>query len=49
MPLFEGADPINWVAAVDHYFEVHQIQEERKIELASLCMQGKAVHWLKIF
>ena len=47
LPVFEGLDPVSWIARAEKFFEVHRVQEEEKIQLAFISMEGEAVHWFR--
>ncbi|KAF2313837.1 hypothetical protein GH714_018224 [Hevea brasiliensis] len=47
MPSFDGADPVGWVARTEQYFEIHGIQNELKVSLALVSMEGAPLHWLR--
>jgi len=47
LPVFDGTDPLSWIARAEIFFEVHQVKEEEKIRLAFISMEGEAVHWYR--
>ncbi|XP_021635852.2 uncharacterized protein LOC110632058 isoform X1 [Hevea brasiliensis] len=47
MPSFDGADPVGWVARTEQYFEIHGIQNELKVSLALVSMEGALLQWLQ--
>ncbi|KAF2317260.1 hypothetical protein GH714_019210 [Hevea brasiliensis] len=47
MPSFDGSDPIGWLARTHQYFEIHGVQNELKVSLALVSMEGALLHWLR--
>lgn len=45
LPVFEGVDPVSWIARAEKIFEVHHVPEGEKMQLAFLSMKGEATHW----
>ncbi|KAF2300154.1 hypothetical protein GH714_009962 [Hevea brasiliensis] len=38
---------VGWVARTEQYFEIHGIQNELKVSLALVSMEGAPLHWLR--
>lgn len=47
MPLFIGADPKGWVFRADRYFTVNEVEEEERVVVALVCMEGRALGWFQ--
>lgn len=45
LPTFERDDPLGWIARAEQLFTIQQVEEEQKIRLTLICMEGGAVHW----
>ncbi|KAF2295632.1 hypothetical protein GH714_033407 [Hevea brasiliensis] len=46
LPNFDGVDPIAWLVRAEQYFAINNTREEMKVQLALVCMEGLALHWL---
>ncbi|KAF2289912.1 hypothetical protein GH714_039140 [Hevea brasiliensis] len=47
LPNFDGVDPVAWLARAEQYFAINNTREEMKVQLALVCMEGPALHWLR--
>lgn len=47
--MFNGDDPTGWIARAVVYFRVQGTQEELKVSLAQLCMDGPTIYFFKGF
>ncbi|XP_024027268.1 uncharacterized protein LOC112093319 [Morus notabilis] len=47
MPLFQGDDPQGWVFRADRYFAVNDVEDEEKVMVASVCLEGQALGWFQ--
>lgn len=45
--MFNGEDPDGWVAKVEHYFSIYNVGEVKKVAMAVLGLEGRAVVWWK--
>lgn len=49
LPGFSGFDPLGWISRAETYFEVHNTDNNMKIKLSRLCMEGCTIHWFNIW
>ena len=49
LPMFNGDNPTGWIARAEVYFRVQGTQEELKVSLAQLCMDGPTIYFFKGF
>lgn len=47
LPMFNGDDPVGWIARAEVYFNVQNTTPEIKVNLAQLCMDGPTIHFFK--
>lgn len=47
MPVFDGIDPVGWVARAEQFFELHRIPPTDQVAQAFVGMQGHPLHWLR--
>lgn len=47
LPVFNGSDPMGWLARVEQYFEFQQIKESQKVSMALIGMKGSALRWIR--
>lgn len=45
LPLFNGEDPVGWIARAEVYFHVMGTSPKVKVNLAYLCMEGATIHY----
>ncbi|KAL4309278.1 hypothetical protein GQ457_01G012100 [Hibiscus cannabinus] len=45
LPMFEGSNPRGWIKKCQKYFALLEIQEEHKMDLASMHLEGRAETW----
>lgn len=43
--MFEGDDPRLWITKCKRYFVIYEVDENKKVELESLILVGKAEIW----
>lgn len=46
---FSGIDPVGWISIAETYIEVHSIDDDMKIKLTRLCMEGNTIHWFNMW
>ena len=44
IPTFNGSDAIGWIARAENFFEMNQTEENQKITLAMISMEGYTFH-----
>ncbi|XP_014521642.1 uncharacterized protein LOC106778213 [Vigna radiata var. radiata] len=49
LPMFEGGEPWNWMSRVEKFFEVQKVEEEEKMQLAFISMEGYAGSWFRFW
>lgn len=49
LPRFDGIDPKGWMIKADQYFEFINMEESRKVKLAGLHFEGRAVVWFRFY
>ncbi|WVZ04239.1 hypothetical protein V8G54_025045 [Vigna mungo] len=47
LPVFEGFDPMGWIAMVETIFETQGVIEEEKVRRAYSSMEGSAGYWVQ--
>ena len=45
IPIFYGGDAFGWTNKVENYFEIKGVEEEDRIQVAMVVMEGKALTW----
>ncbi|XP_057766739.1 uncharacterized protein LOC130987132 [Salvia miltiorrhiza] len=45
IPMFDGTDPIAWLAQSEQYFLVHRTPPSDRVQLALIAMSGRAMFW----
>ncbi|KAL6579078.1 hypothetical protein OROMI_009294 [Orobanche minor] len=45
LPLFDGSDPMAWLAQAEQYFLVHNTAASERVSLALIAMSGRAMFW----
>ncbi|CAH9109958.1 unnamed protein product [Cuscuta epithymum] len=45
LPLFNGNDAYGWTIKVERFFKLNQIDDEEKVDLVTLAMEGRALNW----
>ena len=45
IPIFDIGDVFGWTNKVEHYFEIKGVEEEDRIQVAMVVMEGKALTW----
>ena len=43
MPVFNGEDPDGWIYRAEHYFQMHLLNEQEKLKIAIVSMEGKGL------
>ncbi|KOM40257.1 hypothetical protein LR48_Vigan04g045500 [Vigna angularis] len=49
LPVFEGGEPWNWISRAEKFFEVQKVEEEEKLQLAFISMEGYAESWFRFW
>ncbi|KAL0545922.1 hypothetical protein IC582_015819 [Cucumis melo] len=47
MPVFNGEDPDGWIYRAEHYFQMHLLNEQEKLKIAIVSMEGKGLCWFR--
>ena len=47
MPVFNGEDPDGWIYQAKHYFQMHLLNEQEKLKIAIVSMEGKGLCWFR--
>ncbi|KAF2324770.1 hypothetical protein GH714_016726 [Hevea brasiliensis] len=47
LPNFDRVDPVGWLARAEQYFLINKTTDEMKVQLALICMEGPALHWMR--
>lgn len=47
LPLFGGAEALDWISKVECHFQVNRLTELEKLTTVGVCMEGDALHWLQ--
>ncbi|KAH0706202.1 hypothetical protein KY285_010700 [Solanum tuberosum] len=42
---FRGKNPEAWIVQAEHYFDFYKIEEDQKLNVASLYLDGEALKW----
>lgn len=45
LPMFEGDDPMAWIARAEIYFDVQNTTDAMHVKLVWLSMEGPTIHW----
>ncbi|KAA0032325.1 Ty3/gypsy retrotransposon protein [Cucumis melo var. makuwa] len=45
MSVFNGEDPDGWIYRAEHYFQMHLLNEQKKLKIAIVSMEGKGLCW----
>lgn len=48
-PKFDGTEPKGWSIKADQYFEFINVEDQRKIKLAAIHLEGKASVWYRFY
>ncbi|KAL9426701.1 hypothetical protein AB3S75_033478 [Citrus x aurantiifolia] len=46
-PKFEGENPSGWIYTCDRFFNINEIVEEEKVEMALIHLEGQALEWFQ--
>ncbi|WVZ02147.1 hypothetical protein V8G54_022953 [Vigna mungo] len=50
LPMFEGVDPMGWIAKADKFFDLHNVTERKKMKLVYICMErGANYYWIRFW
>ncbi|WVY99344.1 hypothetical protein V8G54_025414 [Vigna mungo] len=49
LPMFKGGEPWNWMSRAEKFFEVQKVEEEEKMQLAFISMEGYAGSWFRFW
>ncbi|WVY89838.1 hypothetical protein V8G54_035352 [Vigna mungo] len=49
LPVFEGGEPWNWMSRAEKFFEVQKVEEEEKMQLVFISMEGYAGSWFRFW
>ncbi|KAA0037088.1 ty3-gypsy retrotransposon protein [Cucumis melo var. makuwa] len=47
MPVFNGEDPDGWFYRAEHYFQMHLLNERKKLKIVVVSLEGKGLSWFK--
>ncbi|KAA0051273.1 gypsy/ty3 element polyprotein [Cucumis melo var. makuwa] len=47
MPVFNGEDPDGWIYRAEHYFQMHLLNEQEKLKITIVSMEGKGLCWFR--
>nr|KYP65367.1 hypothetical protein KK1_011600 [Cajanus cajan] len=47
LPIFEGEDAPSWIERIERYFCPRNINEQEKMEVVLVAMEGEALSWLQ--
>ena len=47
IPHFDGSNPLGWIFQITQYFDLHNIPEEQRLQIASFSMDGEALNWFQ--
>lgn len=47
LPIFEGAEPLNWINRTEKFFEIQGVSEIENVQLAYISMEGSPGYWFK--
>jgi len=47
IPIFTGEDAMGWTGKVEKYFRLRGVQEEEKMEVVMVAMEGNALSWFQ--
>ncbi|KAA0034358.1 gypsy/ty3 element polyprotein [Cucumis melo var. makuwa] len=47
MPVFNGEDQDSWIYRAEHYFQMHLLNEQEKLKIAIVNMEGKGLCWFR--
>lgn len=45
-PNFYGMDIVAWLAQAEQYFAINNTRDDTKVQLALVCMEELALHWV---
>lgn len=49
LPTFEGNNPLGWISRAEKFFQVQKVQDQERMRLAYICMEGDANHWFQFW
>jgi len=49
LPIFEGVDPMGWLARAEKFFEVQNVIGRERLKLAFISMEGSGCPWLSFW
>lgn len=49
LPVFKGGKPWNWISRAEKFFEVQKVEEEEKLQLVFISMEGYAGNWFRFW
>ena len=47
--VFAGEDTYGWIGKVEHYFHVMGVEDEDKLDVALVVMEGEALIWYELW
>ncbi|XP_009797900.1 uncharacterized protein [Nicotiana sylvestris] len=47
LPLFSGDNPYGWLNRAERYFHFNGIDDKDKLEVAAVCLEGRALNWFQ--
>jgi len=45
LPLFMGEEVLDWLVRIERYFRINEIEGEENMEVMSVVLEGKVLHW----
>ncbi|WVZ26500.1 hypothetical protein V8G54_005044 [Vigna mungo] len=50
LPMFEGVDPVGWIAKAEKFFDLQNVTERKKMKLVYTCMErGASYYWIRFW
>jgi len=49
LPVFEGVDPMGWLAKAENFFDVQNVTARERLKLAFITMEGSASPWFSFW
>lgn len=43
----DGDDPLSWIYKADHYFDFFNIEDSKKMKMASFHLEGEPLQWFQ--